>query len=173
MIRITYDARTTLPIDTLLDFQGDAKTITQENLDKLKRSIQKHGFFVPMFVWRKTANGKTYIIDGHQRLKALVQLRDEGEEIPPVPVEFITAKSKKDAAEKLLVITSQFGAFDYAGLQNFIEDMKIVLADTDIRLVDYEINLTIDEFIPDNNITIDEDELAKISHECPSCGFTW
>lgn len=82
MIRITYEARHTVPIEDVADFQGDVKTITQENLDRLKASIRKHGFFVPLFVWRKSEKSTTYIIDGHQRRKALLELRDDGEEIP-------------------------------------------------------------------------------------------
>ena len=58
MISVTYSGKNTLPLDKLVDFQGDAKTITQDNLDKLKRSILKHGFFVPVFVWQKTPTSK-------------------------------------------------------------------------------------------------------------------
>ena len=139
MIRITYDAKTTLLLDQLVSFQGEAKTITRANLDKLKGSIRKHGFFVPVFVWQKTPASKAYIIDGHQRVKALEQFRDEGEEIPPIPVEYITAKTKKDAAEKLLAVTSQFGDFDIDGLALFGADYNLDdISFMDVRLVDTE-----------------------------------
>ena len=174
MVRMTYEARHAVDLDTLLDFQGDAKTITQDNLDKLKRSIAKHGFFVPMFVWQKSPTSKTYIIDGHQRLKALQQLRDEGEEVPPVPVEYIAAKSKKDAAEKLLAITSQFGEFDVEALKGWAGMLSIKLPELDLRLVDTDIfAITFDMPIPEDNKIIDEDQLSETEHECPSCGFKW
>lgn len=171
MIEVTYDARHSLPIETLVDFQGNAKTITQENLDKLKGSIRKHGFFVPVFVWRKTATSKCYIIDGHQRVKALMQLKAEGEDMPPVPVEYIAAKSKKDAAEKLLAVTSQFGEFDIDGLAAFAEGFQLALTELDLRLVDTPIEFTVPLFEP---VGEDEqgrlDELAPKIVVCPHCG---
>ena len=166
-IAITYDARTTVPLDTVTDFQGDAKQITQDNLDKLKRSILKHGFFVPMFVWKKSASSKTYIIDGHQRLKALMSLRDDdGHTVPDIPVEFIIAKSKKDAAEKLLAISSQFGDFDFNGLREFGELVHLdIAALEDIRLVYNEFALT----MPEENMVEESDNQPEIVI-CPHCG---
>jgi hypothetical protein len=172
VIRITYEARHALPLDEVADFQGDAKTITRGNLDKLKRSIKKHGFFVPLFVWRKGST--TYIIDGHQRRKALLELRDEGEEVPPIPVEYIDAKSKKDAAEKLLAITSQFGEFDVGFLEAWTTGLGVNLPLLDVRLVDVELSFDVPEYeVPERNKEIDEDAMRQTEHECPSCGFKW
>ena len=43
MIKLTYEARHGVQLDDALDFQGDAKTITQENLDKLKARLHLNG----------------------------------------------------------------------------------------------------------------------------------
>lgn len=170
MIRITYEARHALPLDEVADFQGDAKTITRGNLDKLKRSIKKHGFFVPLFVWRKGST--TWIIDGHQRRKALLELRDEGEEVPPIPVEYIDAKSKKDAAEKLLAITSQFGEFDRVGLADWMAIYTLKLDEYRLVDVDLTIAATIEQPAgPDSFAEMDEE--IETEHECPSCGYRW
>ena len=130
-IRATCEAATALPLDSLLDFQGGIKTISAENLAKLKRRIVEHGINAPVFVWRtKAKTPKHYIIDGHQRCVALRDLRDEGYEVPDVPVALIEAKSKKDAADKLLAITSQYGDFvpelvlEFAGDLNF-DDFRL------------------------------------------------
>jgi len=34
-------------------------------------------------------------------------------------------------------------------------------------------NLFKEDEIPEENKTIDEDEMAKTSHECPNCGRRW
>ena len=48
----------------LKDLQGNLKTISKDNLEKLKQSILKYGIFVPKFVWIE--NNKNYWIeDGH------------------------------------------------------------------------------------------------------------
>jgi hypothetical protein len=134
-IDVTCEAATTLPLDSLLDFQGGIKTISDENLGKLKRRIVEHGINAPVFVWRtKAKNPKHYIIDGHQRCVALRDLRDEGYTVPDVPVAFIEAKSKKDAADKLLAITSQYGDFvpelvlEFAGDLSF-DDFRLTTGD--------------------------------------------
>ena len=171
-MKVAYEARHTVDIDELTDFQGDVKVIRQENLDRLRRSIATHGFIVPMFVWRKTAKSKTYVIDGHQRLKALQQMRDEGEEVPPVPIEFIPATSRKDAATKLLAITSQFGEFDVDNLEAWATALHLDLPVLDIRLVDYEIDLVPLEIDIDSYFATLEDEALPGPKVivCPHCG---
>ena len=130
-IRVTAHGADILPIDALIEFQGALKTITRANLDKLKRSILKHGFTAPIFVWK----GVDYhILDGHQRLKALIELRQEGYNIPLLPVVYIDADSEEHAKEKLLYITSQYGDFTTEGFESFIDGMDFSF--DDIRLTD-------------------------------------
>jgi DNA modification methylase len=137
-IDVTCEAATALPLDSLLDFQGGIKTISDENLAKLKRRIVEHGINAPVFVWRtKAKKPKHYIIDGHQRCMALRELRDEGYTVPDVPVAFIEAKSKKDAADKLPAITSQYGDFVPELVLEFAGDLSF----DDFRLTTGEITL--------------------------------
>ena len=130
-IRVTAHAADILPIDALLEFQGNLKTITRANLDKLKRSILKHGFTAPIFVWKGVDN---HILDGHQRLKALIEMRQEGYNIPLLPVVYIDADSEAHAKEKLLYITSQYGDFTTEGFNEFAEGLDFSF--DDIRLTD-------------------------------------
>jgi hypothetical protein len=169
-IRVTCRAADSLPIDSILEFQGNLKTITNENLDRLKRSILKHGFTAPIFVWQGVDN---HILDGHQRLKALLALRQEGYDMPLLPVAYVDADSEAHAKEKLLYITSQYGSFDREGFADFVEGLD--LSFEDIRLTDGEFYIgEISNFnIPEDNADIDEDEMADTKHECPSCGFRW
>lgn len=166
---MTCRAADELPLDELLDFQGGIKTISEVNLWKLKRRIIEHGINAPVFVWQtKAKKPKRYIIDGHQRCTALRDLRDEGWEIPDVPVAYIEAKSRKDAADKLLAITSQYGNIDVANMQEWIMDIGIDVSD--IRIVDGAIDIAMPSFDP-----VDEHSQGRLDQVgkdvvCPNCG---
>ncbi|MEW6505504.1 MAG: hypothetical protein AB1457_16220 [Chloroflexota bacterium] len=89
-------------------FQGDLKLEpSAEAVEKLKRSILKHGIFVPKFVW-VDSQGVHRILDGHQTRAALEALELEGYEVPPIPYVGVRAKNEKDAAEKLLQLNSRY-----------------------------------------------------------------
>jgi hypothetical protein len=128
---VTCHAADILPIDALLEFQGELKRISKENLDKLKRSILKHGFTAPIFVWKGVDN---HILDGHQRLKALIELRKEGYVIQLLSVVYRDADSEDHAIQKLLYITSQYGEFTTEGVAEFTAGLDIEFED--IRLTD-------------------------------------
>ena len=132
-IRVTCRGADSLPIDAIVEFQGALKTITQDNLDKLKRSILRHGFTAPFFVWQSADN---HLIDGHQRLKALLALRQEGYDMPLLPVVYIEADSEAHAKEKLLYITSQYGEFTREGFASFVDGLDFSMED--MRLTDGE-----------------------------------
>lgn len=168
-IKINCKGADTLPIAELKDFQGELKTITPENLDKLKRSIKKHGFTAPIFVWDN--NGVKNILDGHQRLKALVDMQGEGAHVPELPVVYIYADNEKDAKEKLLYITSQYGDFTTEGYKEFTFDMVQDL--TDLRLLGNEFTFEDPFELPDDNKDIDEESFEDTKNECPKCGFRW
>lgn len=137
-IRISCSAADTLPIDRLTELQGNLKTIRAPNLERLKRSILKHGFTAPVFVWI-AGKHKRYILDGHQRIKALRSLEADGYEIPDLPVAYIQAKTKKEAREKLLYITSQYGDFTSEGITEYVQGLDMDLSD--VRLADDEVDI--------------------------------
>jgi len=96
-----------MPYQKFIDFQGDFKRpISSKNIEKMKKSLKKHGIFVPKFVWFD--NQQAYILDGHQTKKVLTLLEDEGWEIPEIPYVEIDAVDEKSAAEKMLQINSQY-----------------------------------------------------------------
>jgi len=123
----------TLPIDQLLEFQGGLKRLTQKNREKLIGSICERGFIAPIFVWDD--KGDYRLLDGHQRLKTLLWMRENGWDIPMLPVDIIEADNEQDAKKKLLAITSQYGEFDIDGYMEFTSDIEV---DDCIRLVDGE-----------------------------------
>ena len=166
-IRVTCHAADVLPIDSLVELQGGLKKISRDNLDKLKRSILRHGFSAPIFVWRGTDN---HILDGHARLKALIEFRQEGYDIPLLPVAYVDADNIDHAKEKLLFITSQYGDFTTEGFAAFAEGLDFSVED--IRLTDGEFwtggDVNFDPATEDEQGRLDE--LSPKMVTCPHCG---
>jgi DNA modification methylase len=104
----------TAHIDSFKPLQGELKDLSQENYNKLKNSILKHGFNIPVFVW----NG--YLLDGHQRQRVLLQ---EGWNVE-VPYVEIEAETELEAKEILLKITSQYGKITMEGLDDFYPEWQ-------------------------------------------------
>ncbi len=135
-IRITCAGAGTIELERVAGLQGNLKTINRKNLEKLKNRILKHGFNVPYHIW--VHDGEYTLLDGHQRTRALLELRATGYEIPPLPYDSIEAKDFNDAKDKLLGISSQYGDFTIEGIQEFTVGLEI---DTDLRLPSGEFRL--------------------------------
>lgn len=102
-----------VPLKKLMGFQGNLKKLPPDQYAKLKASLEQKGFFSPVFIW----SGHDLILDGHQRVAVLLQ---EGWDVDGgVPVVEIEASDEKDAAEKLLLISSAYGKVDHQGLHDF------------------------------------------------------
>lgn len=145
-VRIECTGTDEKPVEELVDFQDGLKKITRENLDKLKGAILKYGFSAPIFVWEH--EGKSYMLDGHQRVKALMALREEGYEIPPAPVVYVEAKDEKEARHKLLTIVSQYGIVQNKGFSEWTEGLDLQEVFAEVRIP--EVNLsTIDAEKPE------------------------
>lgn len=162
IIKIECRGAALIPLEELEEFQGNLKKITRANLDKLKRRIMK-SFDAPIHVWERP-DGSKKILDGHQRRKALRELSDEGYEIPPLPVDYIYAKDEKEARQKLLGITSQYGEFEMEELGEWMRELDADDADT-IRLSDGELKIKIEEDeepeFPDVETAMLEEDILK------------
>lgn len=97
-----------LPLEKLTPLQNGLKGLSASAEEKLTESLLKNGFCFPFFVWK---NGQTnYYLDGHQRDRVLRKIRDEGVKVPAsYPVAFVDAKNKKEAAELILLQSSNYG----------------------------------------------------------------
>jgi hypothetical protein len=109
-------------LEDLTEFQGTLKKLSAKNRDKLRRSILKYGFTTPIFIW--SHHGKKDCLDGHQRIKVLRDLQNEGYKIPKLPIVTIQAKNREEAKEKLLHISSQYGEVNKSGLDLYLEDIE-------------------------------------------------
>src|SRR5262249_1343462 len=105
-IAIRCTAAVNLDLANLTPLQGELKELAGANFEKLKQSILKHGITFPFFIWQSA--GENYILDGTQRDRVLKRMADEGYKIPPLPCALIQAKNRKEAAEQILLISSQY-----------------------------------------------------------------
>ncbi len=135
-----------MDINQLTAFQGNLKELSDVNYAKLKAKIVKLGFSEAIGVWQ--SDGKNFILNGHQRLKTLTKMRDEdGYDIPQVPVLIIKAENFKQAREKVLSLTSQFGEMTAESLHNFMLDSEIPFDELDsFRFPEINMNTFADQF---------------------------
>ncbi|NLW47990.1 MAG: ParB N-terminal domain-containing protein [Firmicutes bacterium] len=129
-IKVTCKSDTFLPFTQIQDFQGELKTRTQDDVDHLITSIQRHGFAFPFFVWRQP-NGVCSCLDGHGRIMALTQLEREGYDIPELPVVYIDAENESEARTKLIQINVVSGRYTDTGFRDLVKDIP------DVDLADY------------------------------------
>lgn len=122
-IEINCTGSDTIQLHELTEFQGELKERSAGDIEKIIKSIKKHGFSFPFFVWKN--DGKNNVIDGHGRLKALQQMAAAGEEIPALPCVYISAKNEAEAKEKLLKLNSQYGHMTADSVAAFLGDIKI------------------------------------------------
>ena len=160
----------TLPIDRLMEFQGNLKRLTKKNREKLMASILEKGFIAPIFVWDD--EGEYRLLDGHQRLKTLLWMREKGWDIPMLPVDIIEAEDEQDAKGKLLAISSQYGEFTTDGYAEFTNDIEI---EPFVRLTDEEWGEKEMEKECDPIELEDDFENTKeyTISKCPKCGFEY
>lgn len=169
-IKITCTGAQNIPLDDLLEFQGNLKDLTTENYEKLKNSIYKYGFSFPVFFWVDSAGSK-WILDAHQRLRVLKKMRDEGFIIPDLPADPIQAGSVKEAKEKLLLLNSRYGKMTQEGFDEFTADINLEEIGDMLVLDDVMFSENNQDF-SDKNKEIDVNELAKdLNMTCPRCGF--
>jgi hypothetical protein len=168
LIRVTCEAAGVVDLDLIIPFQGELKSLSEENYHKLKKLILEMGITFPFFVWKH--GGKLLTLDGHQRDRVLLRMRDqENYRIPKVPVAYIEAANKKEARKKVLALSSQFGKITGKSLYDYLEDsdlgydeIKDVMDLPQIDLGNFEREFINNENIPDNQAMLEKQkELQK------------
>jgi len=182
-VEIKCEGAGLVELDSLTDFQGKLKTLSDESYERLKQSILSLGFSFPIAAWKN--QNKTFILDAHQRVNTLRKMREDGYLIPKLPVVWVQAKSRQDAAKKLLAATSQYGEITYGGLHEFMVDFKIdipVLASL-FQFPEIDMpRLVLDYFQEEKEVSfkarpgskdMNEQKLNSFDHQCPKCGFKY
>lgn len=121
-----------ISIDRLKPLQGNLKDLSKENYTKLKNEILTEGFDAPFFVWIDS-NEDHWLLDGHQRLRTLSEMRTEGFEIPELPMVPVLATDEKEARRKLLGLASQYGEVTSQGLYEFLSASDIAFDEMESR----------------------------------------
>jgi ParB-like chromosome segregation protein Spo0J len=102
------------PIQSFKPIQNILKKLSIENYKRLKNSIEKYGYFIPIFIW----NG--YILDGSGRREVII---NEGWELEVTYIN-IDAQDIDEAKNKLLEIKKQYNNSTYDGLQFYSIDKE-------------------------------------------------
>jgi len=160
MIKIKCETKDVLEFSAITDFQGNLKARDDADFEKIERSIKKHGFSFPFFIWKK---GKiNYCLDGHGRLGALQRLVAEGENIPPLPVVYVKCKDENEAKEILLKLNSQYGRMTAESVKEFLGDLQIDFED--LALPDGFLELSTDDAMKD---TKGDDDAPEVDYGEP------
>ncbi|WP_051210776.1 DNA methyltransferase [Runella zeae] len=120
---VISEALSNLPVINSNDvkpLQGNLKDLSKKEYKKLKSSIQKKGFFVPLYVWFDEGTDNAYTLDGHQRLRVIQKESPKGVNLPFVRIE---ASNVNDAKERLLLIDSKYGEVTKEGFDEFTADL--------------------------------------------------
>ncbi len=165
-IEIKCSATHFIALEDLTIIQGNLKNLSKENYEKLKKVILRHGWSSPIHVWQN--DGKNKVLDGTQRVATAKGMKSEGYLIPPLPVTIVEAKDKKEAKEKILAMTSQYGQMTEEGLSQFAIDAEIDFAFITDHVRFPEVDLSRD----DSSESESEQESEKNNdHKCPNCGY--
>jgi hypothetical protein len=134
-IRVTCKTADSLPYGQIEPLQGRLKKRTGEQIEKICRSVIKHGWAFPEFVWQN--EGHSYCLDGHGRQAAIPRLIEMGYTIPHIPVVFIEARNRDEAKELLLKCISQYGTVTQEGFAEFA-DFSFDFADFEIPSISFD-----------------------------------
>ena len=183
IIGIACKGYTDMPYTELHDFQGDLKTLTVENYERLKKQIVETGFAFAEHAWLNPEDQKWYIIDGHQRIRTVRQMvEQEGWQCPNIPVVPVEAASIKEAKLRVLQGTSQFGHMEAQGLYEFMSLNEITMDEVKLNFDLPHIDLQtfqagfFDDSPPkeaEGATELTKDSFQQFSHTCPKCGFSF
>jgi len=170
-VRMACTGAAAVDIAELSGFQGTLKTLTPTNAAKLRAQIVDTGFSEPISIWQH--GGKNLVLNGHQRLTVLAGLRDEGWNVPPVPVSLVEAADEDEARRKVLAFASQYGSVTSEGLAAFLDTTELALPDLE-GFVFPEIPVFVppeDKDAPAEFKIVGDD--IEVAYCCPKCSYEW
>lgn len=143
MIRNRLPSLPTKPLEDFKPFQGHLKTLTKKAYRKLRARMKDKGIVAPVYVWQD------WIIDGHQRI---LVCETEGWTVEGgMPYVEIEAADAKEAAEFVLIHSSEYAEVDTSGLYEFGEVHGLDWEDqSDIALPGLDMDNIIPAFASDS-----------------------
>lgn len=164
-ISIRCESKTYFDLEELKPLQGNLKELSKENFERLKNQLITNGVTSPLSIWIDPETQVKYITDGHQRRLALISLRGDGYEIPPIPASIVEANTKSSAASILLGQASSYGEATIDGLYEFMNDHSLAWSDVADSISFPDIDN--DEF--GAGMFGDEEKIEPVYDQCPTC----
>jgi hypothetical protein len=122
-LKVTCKSKEVIPIESLTEYQGNLAEMSKQNYEKLKKAFLKYGICFALTVWKN--KGKNLIIDGTGRFRTLTKMKEEGFEIPALPVVETECKDEAEAKRKILLGRSEFHKTTEEGLYEFLNTSNI------------------------------------------------
>jgi len=123
-LKIAVEAKQTVALDDLNYFQDNIKKLSKQRYEELKTLLADLDISFALHVWEN--EGKFWLIDGHQRVFTMRQMREaEGWEIPEIPVAIVHAPSFEIAKQKVLAGISVAGEIDAKKLEEYLHNYDI------------------------------------------------
>lgn len=177
LVRVNIKGMINARITDLNPFQEDIKILTDENYERFKAEILEDGFsFSPhVFV---DADGKLWILDGHQRYSCLTRMIAEGYSVPIIPCMEVEADDLEHARRLVLAAASQYGTFKAGKVMDFLGKAGLQPVQAATRFVLPAVKLERFTGVNAHNRKIGEgakeysaEEFSSFDHKCPKCGF--
>lgn len=166
----------TAPLDEFNDLQEDFKIADPDKTMKLALLIMTRGFKYAFKAW-KDEQGKLWIIDAHQRKKALTLLRSRGVAIPDIPYEPIYATDKREAVEEIAAYNSEFAKKNpdtllFEKYQISTDSLGQFNLDFHIEVDKLDLGLDTKNFLSDSDDAIDLDASYEQAEQVPIPAIT-
>jgi ParB-like chromosome segregation protein Spo0J len=176
------------PIKDLVFAEYNPRTITMDEMNKLKNNLQEFGCVQPVVAnTGTTEEGKAKIVGGHQRVTAALELGWE-----TIPTVLISEPDEKREKALNLSLNKIAGTWDFGRLSEILTDLGDSEGDFDIELTGFSVFET-DELTkiteglgdggfgegsdsrtpeaPDDFPSFDDD--IPTDYECPKCKYSW
>ena len=148
-----------IKINKLKPYEKNAKTHPKENIEAIKKSIQKYGFADPIGVWGK----QNIIVEGHGRYLACKELGID--EVPCIRLDHLTDEERREYT-LLHNKTTMMSDFDFDLLGEELLELD---------LSDFELDWGLPELVEEETTDNDYKEQGLKDnntnfHTCPNCG---
>lgn len=145
----------TVDIDSLSFYKPNLKKHSVLMIEDLKKSLEKEGLCFPITVQKQ--NDKTYIVDGESRIQAMLELKQEGKEIPELPVVYV----RGDLVRNIILSVSTSHFVHKQNLKEFAKNISLNLKEYSFyegELMDFHTITDIDRYfqaIPEKKEDVD------------------
>lgn len=141
----------------LKPFQWKLKKRNADLIEQLKKSILEDGFLAPIFIWQ---DNWWYILDWHQRLKALNELAKKKEmlENDDVPVVYIQAETEQEAWNNIFAYNSHYSEVEWTIVAKLYADKQLDKINSQTKNIHW---IDLDKLMTDKEIVVCDEQAEK------------